>query len=106
MDNKLKTTIKLYISGSQGVSPNERTVTYGIDFNTIEELKNIFIAFINENAEYNIDSYLEDYYDYDYDDVMNEAVADSGEFLIFLNDDDEPTFEYSNGSIENIKKIR
>ena len=102
MDNKLKTTIKLYISGSQGVSPNERTVTYGIDFNTIEELKNIFIAFIDENAEDNIDSYLEDY---DYDDAMNEAIADSGEFLIFLNDD-EPTFEYSNGSIENIKKIR
>ena len=97
IDNKLKTTIKLYISGSQGVSPNERTVTYGIDFNTIEELKNIFIAFIDENAEDNIDSYLEDY---DYDDARNEAIADSGEFLIFLNDDNEPTFEYSNGSIE------
>ena len=97
MDNKLKTTIKLYISGSQGVSPNERTVTYGIDFNTIEELKNIFIAFIDENAEDNIDSYLEDY---DYDDAMNEAIADSGEFLIFLNDDDEPAFKYNNGSIE------
>ena len=36
---------------------------------------------------------------------MNEVVADSGEFLIFLNDDDGPTFEYSNGFIENIKKI-
>jgi hypothetical protein len=72
--------IYLYISGSQGVSPAELKVTYGIDFNNEEEFKNLFCEFIDENAMEYIDDYLEDC-DYDIDEALGEAVNDSGEFL-------------------------
>lgn len=71
----------LYISGSQGVSPAEMKVTYGEDFKTLKDLENLFCAFIDENAYDNIDDYLDDC-DGDEDEAMNEAIADSGSFLV------------------------
>ena len=50
LDDKLKGKLKLYISGSQGVAPAESIVTYGVDFNTIDELIDKFTTFIEENA--------------------------------------------------------
>ena len=76
----------LYISGSQGVSPAEMKVTYGVDFNTIDELESLFYHFIDENAYENIDDYLDDC-DGDEDEAMMEAVNDSGEFLLGISMD-------------------
>ena len=107
LDNRLKGKLKLYISGSQGVAPAENIVTYGIDFNTIDELINKFTTFIKENAYEYIDDYLEDC-DYDEDDALIEAIGDSGEFEIYLGNDEpgEPSFIYNNGIIEeNMKKV-
>ena len=70
----------LYISGSQGVSPNHMKITYNQDFSSIEDIINIFCEFIDENAYENIDDYLEDCDDED--EAMGEAVADSGEFYL------------------------
>ena len=64
LDDRLKGKLKLYISGSQGVAPAENIVTYGVDFNTIDELIDKFTTFIKENAYEYIDDYLEDC-DYD-----------------------------------------
>ena len=107
LDDRLKGKLKLYISGSQGVAPAENIVTYGIDFNTIDELINKFTTFIEENAYKYIDDYLEDC-DYDEDDALMEAIVDSGEFEIYLENDEpgEPSFIYNNGIIEeNMKKV-
>lgn len=71
----------LYISGSQGVCSNSMKITYNQDFSSIEDIINIFCEFIDENAYENIDDYLEDC-DYDEDEAMGEAVADSGEFYL------------------------
>lgn len=71
----------LYIEGSQGVAPADMKVTYGVDFSSIEELKDVFRLFIDENAMENIDDYLDDY-DGDADEALGAAVADSGEFLL------------------------
>ena len=70
LDDRLKGKLKLYISGSQGVAPAENIVTYGIDFNTMNELINKFTTFIEENAYEYIDDYLEDC-DYDEDDAKS-----------------------------------
>ena len=79
-------TLYLYISGSQGVSPAGYTVEYGKDFKTVEDLIAVFTGFIDENAWENIDDYLEDC-DGDEDDALNEAIIDSGEFLIGVSED-------------------
>lgn len=71
----------LYISGSQGVSSNYTIVKCGKDFNSEEELINLFIDFIDENAYENIEDYLDDC-DGDEAEALGEAVADSGEFLL------------------------
>ena len=92
-------TLYLYISGSQGVSPNEMKVVYGIDFNSLEELENLFAEFIDENAYENLDSYLEDC-DGDEDEAIGEAIADSGQFLLGTSLDNL-THEY-NGFISEI----
>ena len=105
LDDRLKGKLKLYISGSQGVAPAENIVTYGIDFNTIDELIDKFTTFINENAHEYIDDYLEDC-DYDEDDALMEAIVDSGEFEIYLENDEpgEPSFIYNNGVIEENRR--
>lgn len=82
--------VYLYITGSQGVSPANLIVTYGVDFNNEEELKNLFCEFIDENAMEYIDDYLDDC-DYDTDEALAEAVNDSGEFFIGFSPD---IFEY------------
>ena len=74
----------LYISGSQGVSPAELKVVYGIDFSNLEELQNLFCEFIDENAYENIDDYLDDC-DGDKDEAIMEAINDSGEFLLGID---------------------
>lgn len=107
LDNRLKKgKLKLYISGSQGVAPAESIVEYGVDFDTKEKLILLFTELINENAYENIDDYLEDC-DYNEDEAINEAVADSGEFEIYLETDEpgEPSFIYNSGIIEENKKI-
>ena len=71
----------LYISGSQGVSSNYMKIIYNQDFSSLEDIINIFCEFIDENAYENIDDYLEDC-DYDENEAMGEAVADSGEFYL------------------------
>ena len=71
----------LYISGSQGVSPNYMMVKYGKDFNSKEELLDLFRNFIDENAFENLEDYLDDC-EGDEDEALGEAVADSGEFLL------------------------
>lgn len=76
-----KGELYLYISGSQGVSSAEIKVTYGKDFTTLDELEDIFLNFIDENALENIDDYLDDA-DGDEDFALAEALADSGEFLL------------------------
>lgn len=95
MDERLKGKLTLYISGSQGVSPAECEVEYGIDFNTTEELENIFCEFIDENAMENIDNYLEDC-DFNEDDAISECICDSGDFEIYLETDKpgKPSFIY------------
>ena len=105
LDDRLKGKLKLYISGSQGVAPAENIVTYGIDFNTIDELIDKFTIFIKENAYEYIDDYLEDC-DYDEDDALMEAIVDSGEFEIYLENDEpgEPSFIYNNGVIEENRR--
>ena len=105
LDDRLKGKLKLYISGSQGVAPAENIVTYGIDFNTIDELIDKFATFINENAHEYIDDYLEDC-DYDEDDALMEAIVDSGKFEIYLENDEpgEPSFIYNNGVIEENRR--
>lgn len=105
LDDRLKGKLKLYISGSQGVAPAENIVTYGVDFNTIDELIDKFTAFIKENAYEYIDDYLEDC-DYDEDDALMEAIVDSGEFEIYLENDEpgEPSFIYNNGIIEENRR--
>lgn len=92
-------TLYLYISGSQGVSPNEMKVKYGVDFNSLEDLENLFSEFIDENAYDNLDSYLEDC-DGDEYEAMGEAIADSGQFLLGTSLDNL-THEY-NGFISEI----
>lgn len=82
----------LYISGSQGVAPNDMKITYGIDFQSLEDIENLFCQFIDENAYENLDSYLDDC-DGDEDDAMGEALADSGEFLLGVSLDNL-THEY------------
>ena len=105
LNEKLKGTLKLYISGSQGVSPAAMTVKYGVDFNTEEELNQIYMTMINENATENIESYLEDC-DYDYDEAMNECIEDSGNFYIYIETDtDTPSFIYDFGVSEIIEII-
>lgn len=101
LDDRLKGTLELYISGSQGVSPAEIIVKYGVDFDTEEKLVFIFTQFIDENAREYIDDYLEDC-DYDEDEAMNEAIADSGEFEIYLETDEPgtPSFIYQDGIIK------
>ena len=105
LDDRLKGKLKLYISGSQGVAPAENIVTYGVDFNTIDELIDKFTIFIKENAYEYIDDYLEDC-DYDEDDALMEAIVDSGEFEIYLENDEpgEPSFIYNNGIIEENRR--
>ena len=105
LDDRLKGKLKLYISGSQGVAPAENIVTYGVDFNTTDELIDKFTTFINENAHEYIDDYLEDC-DYDEDDALMEAIVDSGEFEIYLENDEpgEPSFIYNNGIIEENRR--
>ena len=100
LDDRLKGKLKLYISGSQGVAPAENIVTYGVDFNTIDELIDKFTTFIKENAYEYIDDYLEDC-DYDEDDALMEAIIDSGKFEIYLENDEpgEPSFIYNNNSV-------
>lgn len=93
----------LYISGSQGVSPAEIKVIYGIDFSTIEELQNLFCKFIDENAYENIDSYLDDC-DGDESEAMGEAVNDSGEFLLGVNSN-HLTHIFDGGFIEKIERL-
>ena len=78
LDDRLKGKLKLYISGSQGVAPAENIVTYGIDFNTIDELIDKFTTFIKENAYEYIDDYLEDC---DYDEEGFVAEYCEGEVL-------------------------
>lgn len=101
LDNRLKGKLKLYIGGSQGVAPAESIVEYGVDFDTKEKLILLFTEFIDENAYENIDNYLEDC-DYDEDETINEAIADSGEFEIYLETDEPgtPSFIYNLGDIE------
>ena len=83
----------LYISGSQGVAPNEMKVVYGVDFSSLDELEKVFCEFIDENAFENIADYLDDC-DGDEDEAMMEAVNDSGEFLIGVSMD-KLTHEYN-----------
>lgn len=100
LDDRLKKgKLKLYISGSQGVAPAETIVEYGVDFDTKEKLILLFTKFIDENAYNNIDDYLEDF---DEDEAINEAIADSGEFEIYLETDEPgtPSVIYNNGIIE------
>lgn len=94
--------IYLYISGSQGVSPNT-LVVHRRDFNSLEELEGIFLSFIDDNAYDNIDSYLDDC-DGDEDEAMNEAVCDSGSFLLGTSEDNY-TYEYTLGTFEKIVNI-
>lgn len=105
LDDRLKGKLKLYISGSQGVAPAENIVTYGVDFNTIDELIDEFITFIYENAYEYIDDYLEDC-NYDEDNALMEAIVDSSEFEIYLENDEpgEPSFIYNNGVIEENRR--
>ena len=105
LDDRLKGKLKLYISGSQGVAPAENIVTYGIDFNTMNELIDKFTTFIEENAYDYIDDYLEDC-DYDEDNALMEAIVDSGEFEIYLENDEpgEPSFIYNKGVIEENRR--
>ena len=79
-------TLYLYISGSQGVAPNGQVVTYGEDFKTVEDLIAVFCEFVDANALDNIDDYLDDC-DGDESDALNEAITDSGEFLIGVSED-------------------
>lgn len=80
-DNDGRGTLMLYISGSQGVSPNEQYVHFGNDFNDLQSLMNVFEEFITENAYDYVMDYLEDN-DYDEDEAMNETIMDSGIFYI------------------------
>lgn len=95
-------TLYLYISGSQGICPNDMKVTYGVDFKSLEDLENLFCEFIDENAYENLDSYLDDC-DGDEEEAMGEAIADSGSFLLGVSLDNL-THEYS-GFISEIVKL-
>ena len=95
--------VYLYITGSQGVSPAELVVTYGVDFNTVDEFKNLFCEFIDENAMECIDDYLDDC-DYDSDEALEEAVSDSGEFL-FGFAPDKMEYVFDGFFIEEIENV-
>lgn len=73
--------VYLYIGGSQGVSSDYIVVKYGKDFNSKEELLDLFRIFIDENAFENLEDYLDDC-EGDEGEALGEAVADSGEFLL------------------------
>lgn len=106
-ENKYPDLLKecfLYITGSQGVAPCGMTVRYGDHYQDEKSLCRLFDDLIDENAFENIDNYLDDC-DGDEDEAQMEAVVDSGEFQIFLNEDDEtPVYIYDGGLIkyENI----
>ena len=95
----------LYISGSQGVAPAELVVDYGADFDDLDSLCDCFTRFIDENALENIDSYIEDC-ENDEAEALMEAIIDSGEFEIYLENDElgEPSFIYNNGIIEENRR--
>lgn len=80
-DSDGRGTLMLYISGSQGVSPNEQYVHFGSDFNDLQSLMDVFKEFITENAYDYVMDYLEDNDDDD-DEAMNEVIMDSGIFYI------------------------
>lgn len=102
LDERLKTKLRLYISGSQGVSPDEIEVEYGLNFITESELTNIFNEFIDENANEYVEDYLIGEDDNDYDRALGDAIADSGNFYIYIGDEDEPSFEFDGCFIEEI----
>ena len=70
-------------------------IKYGKDYQDEESLCRLFDEFIDENALDNIDDYLDDC-DGDEDEAMMETIIDSGDFEIFLHEnDDKPIYVYT-----------
>lgn len=88
----------LYISGSQGITPNSMIVTYEKDFTDLDSLAKVFYDFIDDNAMENIEDYLEDC-DGDEEDALMEAVLDSGEFYVGIEELNMP-YEFTGGVFE------
>ncbi len=90
-------TIRLYISGSQGVSMREDELEYGKNFTTLKNIVDYFYEMLADNALENIADYLDDLLDGqdpdemdedELDDLKGEAQAeaecDSGERLLVI----------------------
>lgn len=90
-------TIRLYISGSQGVSMREDELKYETNFTTLKDIVDYFYEMLADNALENIQDYLDDLLDGQDPDEMDEdelddlkceaqaeAECDSGERLLVI----------------------
>lgn len=100
-------SVELYIGGSQGVSPYYEDIYYGENFTSFEDISNHFFEALANNAQENIDDYLDDVLDGldpdemdedELDELKGEAQAeaecDSGERYIVVKTTDGGTLYY------------
>lgn len=93
-------SVELYISGSQGVSPYYEDIYYGENFTSLQDISNHFFEALANNALDNIEDYLDDLLDGDPDEMdedeldalkdeaQAEAEVDSGERYIVIKTED------------------